>query len=1140
MKFLENYLKKEPAFKSVVNNIQNGFLPISVSGLSQIHKSVFVGCVAGCLQKTALIITPDEPSATEITADIIGLGYNAVHFPARDFCFTIAAAQSKEYEYKRLDTLSKILGGHFSVAVCSAEAALQCTVPPNVLKQNSLELKTAQTVNLEWLTEKLICMGYVLVPETEGQGQFSRRGGILDVFAVNTANPVRIEFWGDEIDSMSEFDISSQRRTHPIENLNIIQAGEIVTDTDELIKKLNELMLSGGLTPEQIGQISQDISLLNGGVSVPLDRYLPLIYPTCTIFDYLKNTIIFVAESSKIAESLEGIYNRQNEDYIFYLEKGCIFPNINKFTLNESEFYEALEKAVYLENFTKTDYNFNIKEQLSFSYKRLPPWKSDVNVLLEDTQFLLKNKGKCLVLAGGKKAAEVVCNSLNARGVKATLMLDELPDTLPNGITVTKGGLSAGFQITAQNFMLVTCYHIFGGNKKVKLKRNENSIGSLDELKAGDYVVHSMHGIGVFAGINKINNKGVIKDYIKINYAKTDVLYVPVTQLDLISKYVGATENGTVKLNRLGNQDWQKTRARVKKAVKEMAKELTALYAKRMSVKGYAFSADTQLQADFEAAFPFAETADQIRSTREIKADMERPVPMDRLLCGDVGFGKTEVALRAAFKCISEGKQCAFLVPTTILAYQHYNTVLRRFSELPLNVKMLSRFVTASEQKKVIEGLKNGKIDMVIGTHRLISGDINFKNIGLVIIDEEQRFGVAQKEKLKQLYPFVDVLTLSATPIPRTLNMAMSGLRDMSTIEEAPGERLPVQTYVLEQNWAVITEALKKELRRSGQAYYLHNKTEDIELCAAKIKELLPEANVAVAHGKMSEEELSRVWQRLVEHEIDILVCTTIIETGVDVPNANTLIVENSDRLGLSQLHQIRGRVGRSARRAYAYFCFNRGRQISEVAEKRLEAIREYTEFGSGFKIAMRDLQIRGAGNILGGEQHGNLEAVGYDMYIRLLNEAVNEQNGIAPKKEYECTVDLNISAHIPERYIESLPARLGIYKRIAAVSSNEQKLDVLDELIDRFGTPPKSVIGLIDIALLRSKAANAGIYEICEEKDGLVLKVKQVTQKQIDSLMPIFEKRVFLSAGESPYYKVSLLKKQSVPELISEIAAAL
>ena len=480
------------------------------------------------------------------------------------------------------------------------------------------------------------------------------------------------------------------------------------------------------------------------------------------------------------------------------------------------------------------------------------------------------------------------------------------------------------------------------------------------------------------------------------------------------------------------------------------------------------------------------------------------------------------------------------MVPTTILAYQHYNTVLRRFSELPLNVKMLSRFVTASEQKKVIEGLKNGKIDMVIGTHRLISGDINFKNIGLVIIDEEQRFGVAQKEKLKQLYPFVDVLTLSATPIPRTLNMAMSGLRDMSTIEEAPGERLPVQTYVLEQNWAVITEALKKELRRSGQAYYLHNKTEDIELCAAKIKELLPEANVAVAHGKMSEEELSRVWQRLVEHEIDILVCTTIIETGVDVPNANTLIVENSDRLGLSQLHQIRGRVGRSARRAYAYFCFNRGRQISEVAEKRLEAIREYTEFGSGFKIAMRDLQIRGAGNILGGEQHGNLEAVGYDMYIRLLNEAVNEQNGIAPKKEYECTVDLNISAHIPERYIESLPARLGIYKRIAAVSSNEQKLDVLDELIDRFGTPPKSVIGLIDIALLRSKAANAGIYEICEEKDGLVLKVKQVTQKQIDSLMPIFEKRVFLSAGESPYYKVSLLKKQSVPELISEIAAAL
>ena len=675
---------------------------------------------------------------------------------------------------------------------------------------------------------------------------------------------------------------------------------------------------------------------------------------------------------------------------------------------------------------------------------------------------------------------------------------------------------------------------------KLLQRKNENAIGSLDELKNGDYVVHSIHGIGIFSGINKINNKGVIKDYIKINYAKTDVLYVPVTQLDLISKYVGSAESGNIRLNKLGSAEWQKTRARVKRAVKEMAKELTALYAKRQSVKGYAFSPDTELQADFEAKFPYAETEDQIRSAKEIKADMQRSVPMDRLLCGDVGYGKTEVALRAAFKCVSEGKQCAILVPTTILAYQHYNTVLRRFGDLPVNVKMLSRFVTPKQQAKIIEDLAVGKVDLLIGTHRLISDDVKFRNLGLAIIDEEQRFGVAQKEKLKQLYPEIDVLTLSATPIPRTLNMAMSGLRDMSTIDEAPGERFPVQSYVMEYNRAVIIDALRRELRRSGQAYYLYNRTEDIERKALLLKEALPEARIAVAHGKMGEDELSRVWQRLLDHEIDILVCTTIIETGVDVPNANTLIIEKADMMGLSQLHQLRGRVGRSNRRAYAYFCFRENKELSEIAEKRLEAIREFTEFGAGFKIAMRDLELRGAGNILGGEQHGHLESVGYDMYIKLLNEAVNEENGIVPVENCDCTVDLNISAHIPERYIESLPARLGIYKRIAAIENENQKMDVLDELIDRFGEPPTAVMGLIEIALLRRKAAALGIYEITEMGDRLILKVNSVTAEQVEKLMEPFGKRIALKAEEKPYYEIKSEKGKSKVELLKEIVSTL
>ena len=681
--------------------------------------------------------------------------------------------------------------------------------------------------------------------------------------------------------------------------------------------------------------------------------------------------------------------------------------------------------------------------------------------------------------------------------------------------------------------MLITHRFIAPEGKKHKRKHKAGQeIGSLDELKKGDYVVHEAHGIGIFDGINRITQGGVTKDYIKIKYAKSDVLYVPVTQLDLVSKYIGAAENGGVRLNRLGGSEWQKTRKRVKAAVKDMAKQLTALYAKRMAVKGYAFSPDTDLQNDFERRFEYEETDDQLRCINEIKRDMERETPMDRLLCGDVGFGKTEVALRAAFKCISEGKQCALLVPTTILAMQHYNTIIRRFGEMPVSVGLLNRFVSPKEQARVIADLKCGRLDMVVGTHRLISKDVSFKNIGLVIIDEEQRFGVAQKEKLKEQYPFVDILTLSATPIPRTLNMALSGLRDMSSIDEAPGDRHPVQTYVLEYNLGVITDAINKEIRRGGQVYYLHNRVESIERCAGVLKAKLPDINIGIAHGQMSEDELTDVWRRLVEHEIDLLVCTTIIETGVDVPNANTLIIEEADKMGLAQLHQLRGRVGRSPRRAYAYFCFRRNVQLSDVASKRLEAIREFTEFGSGFKIAMRDLEIRGAGSILGGEQHGNMEAVGYDMYLKLLSQAVNEENGQPETEDMPCTVDLNISAHIPESYIESLPARLGIYKRIAAIRTDEDVSDVIDELCDRFGEPPQAVMGLIDVAILRSKAAAADICEITGTSNTAILHINSIKPEAVAKLSEHFGSRFSLNAASTPVYTVRLKAGQKMSDL--------
>ena len=619
------------------------------------------------------------------------------------------------------------------------------------------------------------------------------------------------------------------------------------------------------------------------------------------------------------------------------------------------------------------------------------------------------------------------------------------------------------------------------------------------------------------------------------------MLYVPVTQLDLVSKYIGVSDEGAVKLNKLGSGAWQQTRARVRAAVKDMAKHLTDLYARRMAAKGYAFSPDTDLQNDFERRFEYEETEDQLRCSEEIKRDMQRDVPMDRLLCGDVGFGKTEVALRAAFKCVSEGKQCAMLVPTTILSSQHYNTIIRRFGDMPVTVELLNRFVSPAKQKKVIAGIKSGRVDMVVGTHRLISKDIEFKNIGLVIIDEEQRFGVAQKEKLKERYPFVDILTLSATPIPRTLNMAMSGLRDMSSIDEAPADRYPVQTYVIEQDNGVIAAAIERELRRGGQVYYLHNRVESIENCALKVMNLVPEARIGIAHGKMSEDELSAVWQRLIDHEIDVLVCTTIIETGVDVPNVNTLIIENADRMGLSSLHQLRGRVGRSPRRAYAYFCFRRGREISEVAAKRLEAIKQFTEFGSGFKIALRDLQIRGAGSILGGEQHGNMEAVGYDMYLKLLGEAVAKINGeIAPPKEIDCTVDLPVCAHIPDDYIESLPSRIGIYRRISDITANSDAEDVIDELCDRFGEPPPPVMGLITVALLRARAAANGIKEIKSTNSSVVLVPDEISGETAEKLSTAFSSAFSVSFIGVPSYVIRLSKDDKPDDIIKRLSAAL
>ena len=1141
MKSLLNILKNEPDYARLLKSVQKSELPMAASGLSDVHKSLVVSALNTHAQKKIFVIVADEPTAVTMQGDLMALGTNALILHSRDYNLTRMTGYSKEYEHKRIDTLSRVLDGAFDVVLIPIDAAVQYTVPTEILKKSIINVSVAETVDMAQLCETLVASGYTRSELCEGVGQFAARGGIVDVFATGSDAPVRIEFWGDEIDSMSYFDISTQRRTENIQSLKIFPANELVYDAKKLVQELKLYAdTTKKLTDTQKECILKDIDLMQSGLSVSGDLYLPFLYEKAgTIFDYIKDGLIAICETGNIFERLKSIFALEKEDITALLERGELCPKSAKLRINSVEFLSKIQNALYLENFPRSSYEIPLKELFSFNFKRSTAWSGDINTLCEDISYTLHIKGTAIILAGEQKAARVLSAELGDRGINALYI--ENPDELSlGGVYVLVGGLSSGFEIPAVKLCVITHKHILGERKKIYKKQKGAQINSLEELHRGDYVVHASHGIGIFDGINRITNSGVTKDYIKIKYAGTDVLYVPVTQLDLVSKYIGAAQDSGIKLNKLGGNEWQRTRARVKKAVKDMAKQLTALYAKRMSTKGYSFREDDDLQSGFESRFEYEETEDQLRSINEIKKDMERPVPMDRLLCGDVGFGKTEVALRAAFKCVSEGKQCALLVPTTILAMQHYNTVIRRFGELPLTVKLLNRFVSKREQEKTIAGLKSGRVDMVVGTHRLISKDVEFKNIGLVIIDEEQRFGVAQKERLKELYPFVDILTLSATPIPRTLNMAMSGLRDMSTIDEAPSDRHPVQTYVLEQNDGVLVDAINKELRRGGQVYYLHNRVDSITRCATKLKEKLPNARIGIAHGKMSEDELSDIWKKLLDHEIDLLVCTTIIETGVDVPNANTLIIEDADRMGLSQLHQLRGRVGRSPRRAYAYFCFKRNREISETATKRLEAIRQFTEFGSGFKIAMRDLEIRGAGSILGGEQHGNMEAVGYDMYLKLLADAVNEEKGIESHEDLVCTIDLNISAHIPESYISALPARLGIYRRIADIRNDGDVADVIDELCDRFGEPPKAVLGLINVAILRSKASNAGITEITSTQNAAVLRTVKIDMSVAAKLSDEFGPSFSVAAIGEPAYIIRLNNGLKVQDAVARLSKIL
>ena len=1100
--------------------------PAALFGLPPAGRALLYAALQKDLDRVVCIVTPGEAEATHFAEDLKALGLAAAVFPPRDLMLRPVEGAGREYEYRRLSVLGQLAGGRLQAVCVPAEALLQYTVPRDEFLKNTLTLKPGMVYNRETLVARLFAAGYVRRTQVDGPGQFSVRGDIVDIYAPDMRQPARVEYWDDEIDSLSSFDLLTQRRDGSLEKVHLSPAREVLFgDTAETAQALREAQKKarGKRRTALEKAMEADLAQLDSGLMPEaMDKYYGLRYETpATLLDHLDCPIFVLDEVGGIRDAQKATEYRRGEELTGLLEEGVLCPGLDVLyqTMDDLAFAAQKQSTLLCENFLRGMNEFKLKDLINVEAFAAPNWGGDLASLREDLDPLIAQGYAIALFAGTPKGAAALTRDLADKGYAVSLSRDVRP--AKGLVQVLPGHLTAGCTFPfAHAAVLSSRRHGLDEEAETakKRKKNKNALSSLSDIKPGDYVVHQSHGIGMYAGIQRLEVQGAVKDYLKIQYSGSDVLYVPVTQLDLLSRYTAPGDEEKVKLAKLGGAEWQRTRAKVKKATEEMAQELIALYARRRQAKGYAFPPDGDWQGDFETRFEYDETDDQLNATAEIKKDMEKPYPMDRLLCGDVGVGKTEVALRAAFKCVMGGKQCAILAPTTLLAWQHYNTALARMEPFQFRIGLLSRFRSAKQQKADLADLAKGSMDVIVGTHRLLSSDVHFKDLGLVIIDEEQRFGVKHKEKLKEAFVGVDMLTLSATPIPRTLNMAMSGIRDMSTIEEPPTERQPIETYVLEYDAGIVGEAIRKELARGGQVYYLHNRVESLDAAAARVAAMAPGARVATAHGKMGEEALSKVWQQLLDGEIDVLVCTTLIETGVDVRNCNTLIIEDADRMGLAQLYQIRGRVGRSGRKAYAYFTFRRDKVLTDLAAKRLSAIREFTSFGSGFRIAMRDLQIRGAGNLLGQSQHGHMEAVGYDLYVKLLNQAVAAAKGeeIAPDKS-DCLIDISVDAYIPERFIPDAAGRIEAYKRIAAIQTPEDAGDVLDELIDRYGDVPDCVAGLVDVSLVRVTAARAKVYEIDQKGDTLLLYSDDLNPVKLQSVFEKLGKRINLSATAKP-----------------------
>lgn len=1156
--------------KRFVEDLKGGLSGLLAYGLSDSQRAFLIAAVKKETPRPVLVVTPDSLDARKLTDDLMYfLGpENVAIFPASSVIPYETAAKSPEFTAHRLRVMEKLLAGKNPVIVAPLQALTNKMMPPGIVKKFTIRISVGQKIKLDDMTSKLSLMGYERVDIVEGPGQYAVRGGIVDVYPMTVENPYRVEFFDDEVDSIREFSVEDQRSIEKLQEVFISPAREVVFDREtarnaaisiarelEKRKKVFEQVSSLVEGKKLEEKINEHIEKLQSGMFFESAQlYISHLYPNLSsIVDYFSHPpIVIMVEPGKIVESAKTSTFEIEETYKGLLEKGEILPSVSAMYYSPFEILENLTRVqtIYVSMLPRIPREFDVKGLYSFQFRAVASFHGKADLLVEEINDLKKKGYRTIVLSGTGERGIHLKKALEEKGLEAVFTGSVEGELLPGKVVITPGSVEKGFLISEVKFALISDLDVYGQPKirarRPKFRREGKRIHSIEELSAGDYVVHISHGIGRYLGIETLEVDGQKRDYFALQYAGGDKLYVPTEQVEMLHKYV-SPEDKPPKLNKLGSGEWAKAKAKVKESVKQMAKDLLELYAARQAMKGFAFSPDTVWQKEFEDMFPYEETPDQLTAIEEVKRDMESSKCMDRLLCGDVGYGKTEVAMRAAFKAVMDSKQVAVLVPTTILAEQHYRTFSERFAPFPVKIEVISRFKSKAQQKAILKDLRKGAIDIIIGTHRLLQKDVKFKDLGLLIVDEEQRFGVAHKEKLKQLKKNVDVLTLTATPIPRTLHMAMTGIRDMSIIETPPENRYPVQTYVVEYSDALVRDAIIREISRGGQVYYVYNVVNTIYEEAKRLSQIVPEARIAVAHGKMKERELEEVMMDFYEHKYDVLVCTTIIETGLDIPNVNTLIVISADRFGLSQLYQLRGRVGRSSTQAFAYFTYRKDKALSETAEKRLAAIRDFTEFGAGFKIALRDLEIRGAGNILGAEQHGHMMTVGYDLYCKLLAEAVRELKGEpeTEKEEIQPVIDLKLSAYIPDDYISNAAQKIDVYRKVAAVESIEEAYDLEEEIEDRFGDLPEPTRNLLAVARLRVLAKRLKLSSIIQMTDIIAFKFQSASafhKEQFSALKEVFKNKVIFQGTSVPsfFFKVRNLEGHrllfKIEELLKEM----